>query len=464
MNVLYLHTHDIGRYLSVYGHAVQTPRLQQLAQESAVFANCYCASPTCSPSRGALLTGQYPHSNQLTGLSHRGFEINGSHHMAHYLRSLGYETVLSGVQHEVLLHKEHLLGYERCLNPEAYYSRELPECERLTVQDRMAAKNAAEYLMNRKKDDRPFFLAVGFGCTHREYPTVTDEEQSLTMVPPHLPSTKETRRDMAALHKSLQIMDECASEVLDALQSSGQYEDTLILFTTDHGLPMPRMKCNLYDGGIGVALLMKIPGCAGSTGYHEALVSQVDVFPTICEALGVPAPEWLQGESLMPILRQEKQTIRDAVYAQINHHVAYQPERCVRTERYKLIFRGESGYTKFPPANVDDSCFKELWNSAGYFQQELPRWELYDLLMDPQEQTNLAQEPHMAEILRDLKDRLLKWQEDVQDPLLLKGCVELPEHAISATPDSYSTKTQVILPECRKNLEALRGVLQNIIS
>ena len=70
----------------------------------------------------------------------------------------------------------------------------------------------------------------------------------------------------------------------------------------------------------------------------------------------------------------------------------------------------------------------------------------------------------MAEILRDLKDRLLKWQEDVQDPLLLKGCVELPEHAISATPDSYSTKTQVILPECRKNLQALRGVLQNIIS
>ena len=465
MNVLYLHTHDIGRYLSVYGHAVKTPHLAELAADSALFGQCYCGSPTCSPSRGALLTDQYPHNNGLIGLAHRGFEIDGSHHLAAFLRDHGYETVLSGVQHEVLLHHEELLGYMRCLNGDAYYEKILPECERLSVQDRMAAKNAVDYLHARKKDDRPFFLSVGFGCTHRTYPRVTQERaHTVLQTPPHLPSTPETMQDMAAMHAALQTMDDCCGQVLDALRESGQYDDTLILFTTDHGLPMPRMKCCLYDAGIGVALMLRLPAMRESTGIYDALVSQLDVFPTLCEALHLPAPQWLEGVSLLPLLRGEKKVLHEAIFSEINYHVAYQPERCARTARYKLIYRAESGYDRFPPANVDDSSFKELWNSQGYFEQKLPRWELYDLLMDPMEENNLADDPSMVGVMEKMKGMLHAWQQQTKDELLTKGCVPLPPRAICATPESYSTKTQVILPECRKNLEALRDVLQNIIA
>ena len=463
MNILYLNTHDIGRYLSVYGQAVESPHLARLAEDCAVFTQCHCASPTCSPSRGALLTGQYPHNNGLIGLSHRGFEINGDHHLAAFLHNKGYETVLSGVQHEVIRGKEGTLGYERSLNGDAYFDIPLPECEKLTMQDRMAAKNAAEYLLARKKTDRPFFLAVGFGCTHRAYPNVEGEKEAYLQVPPHLPSTEETRRDMATMHLALKTMDACCGEVLNALRESGQYEDTLILFTTDHGLPMPRMKCCLYDAGTGVTLMMKIPGFEQSIGLQNALVSQIDVFPTLCEVLGVAAPNWLEGVSLMPLLRGDADRVRDAVYAEINYHVAYQPVRSVRTDRWKLICRGEDSYDRFPPANVDDSAFKELWNSLGYFDRELPRWELYDLVFDPQEEMNLAEKPEYADTLSDMQAMLLSWQRETHDPLLTEGKVELPPRAICSTPDSYSTKSQVILPECRHNLEALRGVLQNVI-
>ena len=101
MNVLYLNTHDIGRYLQTYGYPVHTPNLLRLSREGMAFTQMYCASPTCSPSRGAMLTGQYPHNNGLIGLSHRGFRINGKHHLANYMKQHGYETVLSGVQHEI---------------------------------------------------------------------------------------------------------------------------------------------------------------------------------------------------------------------------------------------------------------------------------------------------------------------------------------------------------------------------
>ena len=207
MNVLYLNTHDIGRYLQTYGYPVHTPNLLRLSREGMAFTQMYCASPTCSPSRGAMLTGQYPHNNGLIGLSHRGFRINGKHHLANYMKQHGYETVLSGVQHEIKLHEEETLGYERCLNPMEYYRNDLPQCELYTWQDEMAAENAVNYLKNREKDERPFFLAVGFGCTHREYPRVPDEyETDYVQVPKALPNLPDVRKDMAGMQIAVDTM------------------------------------------------------------------------------------------------------------------------------------------------------------------------------------------------------------------------------------------------------------------
>jgi len=119
VNLLYIHFHDTGRYIQPYGHAVPTPRLQQLADEGVLFRQAFCSGPTCSPSRAALLTGQHPHVCGMLGLAHRGFHLKDPRrHLAHFLQRAGYETVLSGVQHETHHTPEalHQLGYTRLPN------------------------------------------------------------------------------------------------------------------------------------------------------------------------------------------------------------------------------------------------------------------------------------------------------------------------------------------------------------
>ena len=99
-HILYIHTHDSGRILSPYGYKVPTPEMESFAKEAAVFRNAYCASPTCSPSRAALLTGTYPHQNGMLGLAQRGFELDCSRHLVQYLNHHDYHTTLCGIQHE----------------------------------------------------------------------------------------------------------------------------------------------------------------------------------------------------------------------------------------------------------------------------------------------------------------------------------------------------------------------------
>lgn len=464
MNVLYLNTHDIGRYLEPYGYPVCTPMLQEFARDGITFTNMHCASPTCSPSRGALLTGQYPHSNGLIGLSHRGFCIDGSHHLAAFLRDHGYETVISGVQHEVKLHEEEKLGYERCLNPESYYRKDMPQCQLYTWQDELAAANAAEYLKNRRDGDRPFFLAVGFGCTHREYPSVPKDYETDYIQPPKaLPNLSAVRQDMAGMQIAVSTVDRLCGEILQTLKETGQYEDTLIFFTTDHGLPFPMMKCCLYDDGTGVSFLLRYPGRKRNERICQALLSQVDVFPTICEILGLEKPDWLQGTSFLPVLNGETEEIRSQVAGEINYHVAYEPVRSIRTNRYKYIARWDNGYEYYIPVHIDDSPSKEVFHELGYFERKTEKEALYDLCLDPQERDNLAEREEYRSVLEEMRERLLVWQKNTQDPLLTEGSIRLPEGAICSTTDSYSTKTQVILPECRKYLKSLQGVLQNKI-
>ncbi|MCP3967380.1 MAG: sulfatase-like hydrolase/transferase [Lentisphaerae bacterium] len=116
-NILYLHSHDTGRYISPYGHKVNTPNLQELAEESVVFKQCFCGNPTCSPSRACLLTGEYAHSNGMLGLAHRGFEMNDyGKHIVHTLRNNGYSSVLLGIQHIAGAGREHEIGYDEIVD------------------------------------------------------------------------------------------------------------------------------------------------------------------------------------------------------------------------------------------------------------------------------------------------------------------------------------------------------------
>jgi arylsulfatase A-like enzyme len=421
-NILYLHSHDTGRYIQPYGHPVPTPNIQRLADQGMLFRQAFCAAPTCSGSRAALLTGQWTHSNGMMGLAHRGFTLNDySQHIVHPLRTVGYWSALIGEQHVSV--DTDVLGYDHVVDIHTSHVETVAP--------------AAVETIGRLPADRPFFLSVGFFETHREFFQPTSVRDTLYSLPPaNLPDTPETRRDMASYKASARSLDQGVGAVLNALDEHDLADDTLVILTTDHGLAFPGSKATLTDRGIGVLVIMRGPGGFHGGRVSEALISHIDLYPTICELAGIDPPGFVQGRSMLPLMRRETDEINDAVYAELTYHAAYEPQRAIRTRRWKYLRR--FGDRELPVlANVDDGPSKDLLIAAGWGTRPLPREQLHDLLFDPQEANNLAADPDCAGVLEELRDRLQRWMRDTGDPLRY-GDVPAPEGAILNDPDQRS--------------------------
>jgi arylsulfatase A-like enzyme len=426
-NILYIHSHDSGRYLSPYGHPVPTPNLRKLAAEGIVFRRAFSAAPTCSPSRSALLTGQCPHQNGMLGLAHRGFSMTDyRRHMLHTLRTAGYRSVLAGLQH--IAAKPETIGYDDLLKPR-------------TKQAADVAPGAVDFLNRHPKE--PFFLDVGFQETHRAFPQPTADDDPRFIQPPSpIPDTPATRGDMAAYHASARNLDRGVGQVLEALERNGLAGNTLVISTTDHGIAFPRMKCNLTDSGFGVSLILRGPGPFGGGKVCDAMISQIDIFPTLCDMLGIMPPGWLEGRSMLPVLRGEKTEINEEVFAEVNYHASYEPCRAVRTQRYKYIRRyGDRAAPVLP--NCDDSPSKSLWLDSGWRQRTVAKEELYDLIFDPTEQCNLVGDRSSSKPLSEMRSRLDAWMHRTSDPLL-KGPVPAPPGAKVNRVDGTSPTEPVV--------------------
>jgi len=417
-NILYIHSHDTGRYIEPYGNASATPQLASLAEGGVLFRNAFSAAPTCSPSRAALLTGQAPHSCGMLGLAHRGFALyDYRHHLVGTLRSHGYLTALAGVQHVAHgspsdipfgggpepggedggLPAWKIIGYDRYLG--GYET---------------AHEEAVRFIS--APPPGPFFLSVGFFETHREFPELEDPREADQVAPPApLPDLPAIRTDRARYERSVRELDRKIGLVLEALDRSGRAENTLVIATTDHGIAFPRMKSHLTDDGVGVYLIMRGPRDFEGGRVVDALVSQIDLFPTLCDYLEIERPEWLQGRSLLPILRGERPEVNDRIFAEVSYHAAYEPQRCVRTPRYKYIARYDGRTTPVLP-NIDDGESKNALLESGWFPVEAEA--LYDLLFDPHETNNLAGEAQYAQRLSELRGTLLEWMRSTADPLL----------------------------------------------
>jgi arylsulfatase A-like enzyme len=296
---------------------------------------------------------------------------------------------------------------------------------------------AAVDLIGRVPHDRPFFLSVGFFETHREFFQPTSVRDTLYSLPPaNLPDTMATRRDMASYKASARSLDQGVGAVLNALDEHDLADDTLVILTTDHGLAFPGAKATLYDRGIGVLLIMRGPGGFHGGKVSSALISQIDLYPTLCELAGAACPDFLQGRSMLPLMRREVEEINDAVFAELTYHAAYEPQRAIRTGRWKYIRR--FGERETPVlANVDDGPSKDLLIESGWAERPLPREELHDLLFDPQEANDLATDPLYADVRDDLRERLETWMRETADPLL-DGDVPAPDGAILNDPDQRS--------------------------
>jgi arylsulfatase A-like enzyme len=426
-NILYLHSHDTGRWVQPYGYPVPTPNIQLLADQGVLFREAFCAVPTCSGSRACLLTGQYGHNNGMLGLAHRGFSLNDySQHIVHTLHDAGYWTALIGEQH--ISKRPDVIGYDHVVKVEKHH-----------------VETVAPIAIGLIKDppNTPFFMSVGFFETHREFFEPTSAQDALYSRPPeNLPDLPETRRDIAAFKASARALDQGVGTVLDALNSSNLTDNTLVILTTDHGLAFPGAKATLYDRGLGVMFILRGPG--GFTGGRvvDAMVSHLDVYPTVCDLIGVEHPSWLQGKSLLPLMRGEVAELRDALFAEATFHAAYEPQRAVRTERWKYIRRFDGRDRPVLP-NTDDSLSKDVLLRYGWAERKVDEEQLFDLVSDPNEAMNLAYDPAFAAVRAELRDRLQRWMEATDDPLL-EGPVVPPAGVELNDPDGISPEERPI--------------------
>jgi arylsulfatase A-like enzyme len=188
-------------------------------------------------------------------------------------------------------------------------------------------------------------------------------------------------------------------------------------------------------------LIMRGPGGFTGSRVLDSLVSQIDLFPTLCDLLEIDLPPWLQGRSLMPLIRSDADEVNDAIYSEVTYHAAYEPMRSARTARWNCVRRFDGRRTPVMP-NCDDSPSKTYLLGHGWSDRIIPEEQLYDLVYDPNEACNLAGDPGHADVLADMRARLQAWMERTSDPLL-DGPVAAPAGAQVNDPDSLSPREPV---------------------
>jgi N-sulfoglucosamine sulfohydrolase len=417
-------THDIGRHLQCYGvGSVESPSLDALAAEGVRFDQAFATAPQCSSSRASLATGLYPHNNGVMGLAHAGFDWDlapTAPHAAAIFAGLGFETHLFGGQH-VTLHPERL-GFGH-MHPTGH--------EHGNMTGKIIAA-AVEQLLQSDLGERRLYLEINFEDTHRPYPSVSVDaagERGLE-IPAYLPAGPEAAAELRALHVAIREMDVAAGRVLAALEKAGRGDAALVVFTTDHGLAMPRAKCTLYDPGLEVALIVCWPdGAIGRGALKSELISNIDVLPTLLEASGAAVPSGIQGRSFLPLLRGEPYEPREAIFAEKTFHSYYDPMRCVRTGRHKYIRNFETAFAVEVPGDVQQGPIFRA-NASRYSTDRPHVVELYDLDADPLEEDNLAGTPGLSSTEEALSAELWRWMRETKDPLL-EGPIASPRYRLA---------------------------------
>jgi arylsulfatase A-like enzyme len=221
---------------------------------------------------------------------------------------------------------------------------------------------------------------------------------------------------MAGFIESVRRLDAALGPLLGAAESAANPHGVLTLFTTGNGPAFPLMKGTLRDEGLRVAMMFAVPHLQRPTGVYDTAVAHLDIFPTLCEFLGEPAPPWLQGRSLAPLMRGEAVAVSDRIFAQMDFYACADPARCIRSAKFKLI-RFFSGDSRLALANMDDSPSKTAALPLALRGWQRPKEQLFDLAADPREFRNLAALPDFQEVRLQLAAELEVWMKAQSDPL-----------------------------------------------
>jgi N-sulfoglucosamine sulfohydrolase len=470
-NVVLFVTDDQSPDFGAYGNpAIKTPNLDALATDGTLFKNAFCTTASCSASRSVILSGLHNHANGHYGHQHSYHKFNSYGNLISlpvYLSHGGYRTARCGKYH---------------VAPESIYKfgQAIPGNSRSPVE---MAENSKAFLV--EDSEKPFFLYICTSDPHRGggsanelpykpdrfgnpkpgskgYPGIKEViyDPAKVNVPGFLPDTPTCRAEIAQYYQSVSRVDQGIGRLIEILKKTGKWEDTLFLFIADHGIAMPGAKTTLYEGGMRSPCLVRNPYLKKRGIATDAMVSWVDLAPTIlqfanvlddkgkltpstAQSLGTAkikgeqngrglSPGKFHGRSFLSVLDKEKTTDWDQVNASHTFHeiTMYYPMRVVRERRYKLIWNIAHG---LPYPFASDLWAAPTWQaqwkqgmSAPYGAKTVrnyihrPAFELYDLQEDPHEGNNLANSSKHMELLARLKKKLKAFQEQTNDPWVMK--------------------------------------------
>jgi N-sulfoglucosamine sulfohydrolase len=457
-NILLIVADDHGTdAVGCYGNRViKTPHLDGLARAGIRFTHAFCTTASCSPSRSVILTGWHGHHNGMYGLQHQEHHFqsfDGVKSLPAMLAAAGYRTGRIGKLH---------------VAPAAVYQFQA-ELGGGMANDPASIGRSPVAMADGCKgfigaaDPRPFFLYFATDDPHRSnsigaggkpafdtypkpnpfgnrpegYPGITPVAYSPAevLVPPFLPDTREARAELAEYYQAVSRLDQGIGRLLDHVRSAGRWEDTLIVYISDNGAAFPMAKTTLYEPGIRLPCLIRLPG--GRAGeVEDAMITWADLTPTLLDLAGaMPAGAAFDGRSFRRVIEGKGSDGWDEVYASHTMHevTMYYPMRMIRTRTHKLICNFANGLPY--PMALDLVC-SPTWigveraggKSFGPRRIEdflhRPRFELYDLEADPGELVNLAYKPGHQRVLEGLLTRLKEFQQRTSDPWFHKWSYE----------------------------------------
>lgn len=423
--------------LGCYGNEViKTPHLDQLAAEGVRFNNAYCTSASCAASRSVILTGMYGHATGSYG------HVHDYHHFSTYtniktlpvlLEKEGYLTARIGKYHVA---PEEVYKFEKVLKANPRNTFEM-----------------AQKCQGVLEAEQPFFLYFCTDDPHRGQPfkpepwdtpnnfgnqeagyegieTVTYKPEEV-LVPDFLPDTKESREELAEYYQSVSRIDQGFGKLMAMLQASGKADNTIVIYISDNGIAFPGAKTTLYQPGMKLPCIVKDPTNALKGTTTDAMVSWVDLAPTILDMAGVNyEADKFHGRSFKKVLNEKKSADWDNINAShIFHEITmYYPMRVQIDKNYKLIWN-IAWRSEYPFASDlwDASTWQGVYRAeAEYFGNRKvkdylfrPEFELYDLAKDPSEINNLATDENYQEVLQSMKDKLKAFQKRTKDPWLI---------------------------------------------
>src|SRR5262245_9970163 len=410
-------------HAGAYGdRTVATPNFDRVAREGARFTHAFVASPSCTPSRAALLTGQAVHRLE-EGANLHGFLPKSYAVYPDLLEAAGYSVGYTGKGWGPGRFEPG--GRER--NPAG-----------------PAFKNFDDFLAQRKAG-APFCFWFGSNDPHRPYEPGSGAKSGLSrervQLPRYLPDAADVRDDLLDYYAEVQRFDRDVGRILDALERAGALETTIVIVTSDNGMPFPRAKAAVYDGGARVPLAIRWPGVAKPGSVIDAFVSLTDLAPTLLESAGLQ-PSAMTGSSLVPLLHGRTQPGRDRVFIERARHANVRqgdlsyPVRAIRTSDYLYIrnFRPdrwpagdpELYFAVGPFGDIDGGPTKSLLLDrrtdaafapfVGLATAKRPAEELYDLRRDPDQRVNVAGQTAYRDAQRRLREQLDRWLRDTGDP------------------------------------------------